>query len=389
MHKLRFGNDFSRKNVTENFYEFINENKSMFTESQKNVLETILDWLLTSHHGNKVPQSTIDYIYHTVDNILHNLPITRPNNKTSLSLFNRIKSVVGKGINLAGKGINLAGKGIHQLSKGVYHGARSALHHGINGINVIRNTVQLNEVARKTTEVVTRVKNGLNRALRSPFFISLKTYLYDLFNQYYQIMTEPILNEQGAVDNLNFYKNLLKRAKKLLRALENMAFTMLKHYVATQVSVYINVMITHVTLIIYSAERMVTFLFYVTQIDKMLKTARPDETLVERKCREFLNLYIETSRWATGPLYLKLLNYTMVNTFLLFHQMDPNGSWYPVLDEYNRNIHLARNLPPAFSIPLSHPIYGANFGSKSSTTNYPIKSLDKMIRKLDKIEYSE
>ena len=35
MHKLRFGNDFSRKNVTENFYEFINENISMFTESQK------------------------------------------------------------------------------------------------------------------------------------------------------------------------------------------------------------------------------------------------------------------------------------------------------------------------------------------------------------------
>ena len=122
MHKLRFGRDFSKRKVTENFYEFISENKNMFSKEQKIVLETILDWLLTSHHGNKVPQSTIDFIYSTVNNILNNIPIQIPDNKASLSLFN--------------------------ITKGVYSGAKSAAQHGITGIknviNRVRNAAQIN-----------------------------------------------------------------------------------------------------------------------------------------------------------------------------------------------------------------------------------------------------
>ena len=139
---------------------------------------------------------------------------------------------------------------------------------------------------------------------------------------------------------------------------------------------------------ILCCQKFAEFFTYYTGLTEQIKNAGPNDPLIIRKLCKFIDLYLETLRYITGPLHERILQFCVVNVFLIVNSMDVYGHYIPILEQY-----MAVQIPklPMFE-PFNKftPIFNqVAFGKNSrSTKSYTVQSLNKIIRDLDNMEHT-
>ena len=257
----------------------------------------------------------------------------------------------------------------------------------------------MREIVNKTQHVLLRIKNGLDEGLRHRDMRFMKNIIYVFFNQFYQIMTEPlrdtqtdyvdIIDAQGnLLYNVETFEKQIKRLKKLIRAIGKVSIVLTKYAVAAKITFYLLKIIEIINIIILCHQKFIEFVYYYTGLLEDIKKVGPNDPLIIRKIYEFIDLYLETLRYITGPLHERLLQFCVTNVFLIVNSMDATGHYIPVLEQY-----MAQQIPklPMFK-PFNEftPVFNqVAFGVHSrSTKSYTLQSLNKIIRDLDNMEHT-
>jgi hypothetical protein len=203
-------------------------------------------------------------------------------------------------------------------------------------------------------------------------------------------MTEPlrdtqtdyvdVIDAQGnLIYNAETFEKQIKRLKKLIRAIGKVTIVLTKYAVAAKIMFYLVKMIEIINIIILCHQKFTEFLTYYTGITEDIKKVGPNDPLIIRKYYEFIDLYLETLRYVTGPLHERLLKFCVTNVFLIINSMDATGHYIPVLEQY-----MAEQIPklPMFK-PFNEftPIFNqVAFGKNSrSTKSYTLQSLNKIL----------
>ena len=393
-----------KKKMIKHIHDVIVVNRPILTQDEINELELMIEWL----EDLNVTDITLRYISKTIKDIMNNKFNKKSRSKSRSNLFKKLKRIVGKGLNLAGK----AGKaGLHLAGKGLYYGGKAGLHLAGNvgkavyrGMNTLQNFLytapqRMREIVNKTQHVLLRIKNGLDEGLRHPNTRFIKNVIYGFFNQFYEIMNEPLRDTQAdyvdVIDaqgnllyNVETFEKQIKRLKKLIRAIGKVSIVLTKYAVAAKITFYLLKIIEIINIIILCHQKFIEFVYYYTGLLEDIKKVGPNDPLIIRKIYEFIDLYLETLRYVTGPLHERLLKFCVTNVFLIINSLDATGHYIPVLEQY-----MAEQIPklPMFK-PFNEftPIFNqVAFGKKSrSTKSYTLQSLNKIIRDLDNMEHT-